>query len=127
MGNLCCPNYDPKNYVVEKSKPYSELIKNYEFKENRKLGNGAFGIVYIATCRASKIQYAIKVMDIKEMEEDDIEQLKREIGLLKKHKHTNICEVYDCYESTSKIYMRMELCKGGELGKMIRKKGSIDE
>ena len=79
MGNLCCGGNNPKVFMMQKAKPYSDLIENFKFTETGKLGNGAFGIVYKGVCKATKMECAIKVLTKKEMEEDDVESLIREI------------------------------------------------
>lgn len=61
------------------------------------------------------------------MDKEDIESVHSEIRILKKNPHPNICRIHDWYESVNKIYIRMELCKGGALGDKVLKDGAIDE
>ena len=43
-----------------------------------------------------------------------------EIELMRRFQHPNILKIVDCYETKEKVYIVLELCKGGELFKEIR-------
>jgi len=71
------------------------------------------------------LQYAVKVIDKKEVDET---RLRMEVEILKKVKHPNIIslkEVYD--EDPKKLYLVMELVTGGELFNKIVEIGSYSE
>jgi serine/threonine protein kinase len=93
----------------------------------KNLGYGAFGTVYIASCKTTKSQYAIKEMSKEELDDHQLGRLRREIDTQKKISHPGICTIHDCYEDDSKIYLRMELCKGGQLTEMMVREGTLDE
>jgi len=72
---------------------------------------------------------AIKIIE-KKQNPEKIENVKREIELMKKFKHTNIVCLKDVFEDESedgKIYMVMEYVSGGELFDHIVNRGNYSE
>jgi len=85
----------------------SQIKKKYKI-ETKVLGAGAFGKVFMATSVAdSNFKVAIKVISKKKLE-NDIDQLKDEIDILKRLDHPNIIKYYETYENAKYMYIVME-------------------
>lgn len=102
-----------------------DIDKLYELKTE--LGRGAFSIVYLATQRASGQQYAVKVINKKDLGKDYEKNLKMEVDILKKVNHPNIIALKELFDTPDKLYLIMELVTGGELFDKIVEKGSYTE
>lgn len=102
-----------------------EIDKLYEFKTE--LGRGAFSIVYLATNRATHQNYAVKVINKKDLGKDYEKNLKMEVDILKKVNHPNIIALKELFDTPDKLYLIMELVTGGELFDKIVEKGSYTE
>jgi len=102
-----------------------DIDKMYEFKGE--LGRGAFSVVYMATQRATGIQYAVKVINKKDLGKDYEKNLKMEVDILKKVNHPNIIALKELFDTPDKLYLVMELVTGGELFDKIVEKGSYTE
>jgi len=102
-----------------------DIDKMYEFKTE--LGRGAFSIVYVATQRATGVQYAVKVINKKDLGKDYEKNLKMEVDILKKVNHPNIIALKELFDTPDKLYLVMELVTGGELFDKIVEKGSYTE
>jgi len=103
----------------------SDIDKAYEFKNE--LGRGAFSIVMLATQKASGQQYAVKVINKKDLGKDYEKNLKMEVDILKKVNHPNIIALKELFDTPDKLYLVMELVTGGELFDKIVEKGSYTE
>jgi len=103
----------------------SEVDKQYEFKNE--LGRGAFSIVYLGVHRSTAQQFAIKVINKKDLGKDYEKNLKMEVDILKKVHHSNIIALKELFDTTEKLYLVMELVTGGELFDKIVEKGSYTE
>jgi len=102
-----------------------DIDKMYEFKGE--LGRGAFSVVYMATQRATGVQYAVKVINKKDLGKDYEKNLKMEVDILKKVNHPNIIALKELFDTPDKLYLVMELVTGGELFDKIVEKGSYTE
>jgi len=102
-----------------------DIDKMYEFKTE--LGRGAFSIVYMAAQRASGQQFAVKVINKKDLGKDYEKNLKMEVDILKKVNHPNIIALKELFDTPDKLYLVMELVTGGELFDKIVEKGSYTE
>jgi len=102
-----------------------DIEKIYELKTE--LGRGAFSIVYLATQKASGQQYAVKVINKKDLGKDYEKNLKMEVDILKKVNHPNIIALKELFDTPDKLYLVMELVTGGELFDKIVEKGSYTE
>lgn len=96
------------------------LMQRYEI--GKLLGHGTFAKVYHARNIKTNHSVAVKVIDKeKVMEAGLMNQIKREISVMKLVKHPNVVQLYEVMASKSKIYFAMEYVKGGELFDKVMK------
>ncbi|XP_071736142.1 CBL-interacting serine/threonine-protein kinase 20-like [Rutidosis leptorrhynchoides] len=96
------------------------LMNRYEL--GRFLGQGTFAKVYHARKLKSNKSVAVKVIDKeKVMQNGLIDQIKREISVMRLVKHPNVVQLYEVMASKNKIYFAMEYVKGGELFNKVAK------
>lgn len=81
-----------------------------EYQLGKELGRGTFSVCRLCEHRATRKQYAVKI--ISKAERDCREEV--EI-LLRYGNHPNIVSLYSVHEDFTYIYLVMELLKGGEL------------
>ena len=112
-----------KDYLIQNS--IHEKIKN-NYKLNSKIGQGAFGKVFVATDKSGN-KYAIKCLKKKKLVKTYFSS--NEIKMGKNVKHPNILGIKEVYEDMSKIFLVMEYCNGGDLFDYIIKtpEGKLDE
>lgn len=81
-----------------------------------KLGNGAYAKVYRCRRRQGSKEYcAVKVIDLKDMKEEDRQLIEEEISILKSLDHPYIVRLLHVFRNGRRIYIVQELCAGGEL------------
>lgn len=103
----------------------SVLMHRYEL--GRLLGQGTFAKVYYARSITTNQGVAIKVIDKeKVLKVGLIEQIKREISVMRLVRHPNITQLYQVMATKTKIYFVMEYAKGGELFNKVAK-GKLKE
>ncbi|TKY73110.1 CBL-interacting serine/threonine-protein kinase 6 [Spatholobus suberectus] len=87
-----------------------------KYELGRLLGHGTFAKVYHARNLQTGKSVAMKVVGKeKVMKVGMMEQIKREISAMNMVKHPNIVQLHEVMASKSKIYIAMELVRGGEL------------
>jgi 5'-AMP-activated protein kinase catalytic alpha subunit len=96
------------------------LMQRYEV--GKLLGQGTFAKVYHARNIETSQSVAIKVIDKDKIFKVGLmEQIKREISVMKLVRHPNIVQLYEVMATKSKIYFVLEYVKGGELFNKIAK------
>ncbi|KQK07055.1 hypothetical protein BRADI_2g32587v3 [Brachypodium distachyon] len=96
------------------------LMNRYEL--GRTLGHGTFAKVHHARSLMSNHSVAIKVIDKeKVMRVGMIDQIKREISIMRLVRHPNIVQLHEVMASKTKIYFVMEHVRGGELFSKVAK------
>ncbi|RVW31917.1 CBL-interacting protein kinase 5 [Vitis vinifera] len=101
------------------------LMQRYEM--GRMLGQGTFAKVYHARNLKSGQSVAIKMIDKeKVLKVGLIDQIKREISVMRLVRHPNVVQLYEVMASKTKIYFVMEYVKGGELFNKVAK-GKLKE
>jgi calcium-dependent protein kinase len=106
------------NNVVHIEVPFGKPIEEvYDgVHDGHVLGSGISGMVRLITHRSTKVQYAVKCLDLSLVEtEEGLQQLREEIYIMCQLDHPNIVRLEEVYESHSEIYLVQELCIGGEL------------
>lgn len=101
--------------------PRNILFGKYEM--GRLLGQGTFAKVYHARNIVTGESVAIKVINKKQVKRDGLvmEQIKREISIMRLVRHPNIVELKEVMATKTKIFFVMECVKGGELFAKVSK------
>ena len=89
------------------------------YRVGKQLGKGAYGSVHRVVNIETGETRAVKVISKAEMHPDEIITLYNEMNILRNLDHPNIVKIYEYFEDEKRFYIVMELCKGGELFKMI--------
>uniref|UniRef100_A0A2C9VNP6 Protein kinase domain-containing protein n=1 Tax=Manihot esculenta TaxID=3983 RepID=A0A2C9VNP6_MANES len=101
------------------------LFDKYEM--GRLLGMGTFAKVYYGKNLATGESIAIKVINKNQVKKEGMmEQIKREISVLRLVPHPNIVELKEVLATKSKIFFVMEYVRGGELFAKVAK-GKLKE
>jgi len=98
-----------------------------KYVKGREVGRGGFSVVYEGTEKTTGRKVAIKVIDKKKQDAEQLKILEREIEIMRKLKHPNIVELYDVVATNDQIFMVLEFVSGGELYDQIVARGSFTE
>jgi len=71
----------------------------YQLHDNKLLGSGTYGSVYLATHRLTGIQRAVKVLNIERITSYNLRKVHNEIMILKSLDHPNIIKLHDVFIS----------------------------
>ncbi|PWZ28712.1 CBL-interacting protein kinase 6 [Zea mays] len=92
------------------------------------LGHGNFGRVHEARDLRTGRGVAVKVLaKDKLLRTGMMEQIKREIAVMKRVSHPNIVELHEVMATRTKIYLALELVRGGDLLARIARSGRVRE
>ena len=119
-GNQQPEDEDEDEEGKEDDVDYEELPPTMGFHDvydlEEKLGTGTYATVYKCRRRhGSKKRRAVKVIHLKEMEEEDRQMIEEEISILKSLHHQYIVRLHHVFRNERRIYIVQELCAGGEL------------
>ncbi|KAJ7964300.1 Non-specific serine/threonine protein kinase [Quillaja saponaria] len=90
------------------------LMHRYEL--GRLLGQGNFAKVYYGRSTTTNQSVAIKVIDKYKVQKVGlVDQIKREISVMRLVRHHNVLHLYEVLATKTKIYFVLEYAKGGEL------------
>ncbi|TQD86116.1 hypothetical protein C1H46_028289 [Malus baccata] len=108
--------------MTEQKESGGSSLLHGKYELGRLLGHGTFAKVYHARHLQSGKNVAMKVVGKeKVIKVGMMEQIKREISVMRMVKHPNIVELHEVMASKSKIYFAMDLVRGGELFAKIAK------
>jgi 5'-AMP-activated protein kinase catalytic alpha subunit len=106
----------------------NKKIAEIHYKITRKLGEGMFSTVKLATHSLTGEQVAIKILEKTRIAKiEDKERINREIAILKKLSHFNISKLYQVVENKLTIYLVQEYIPGKEFLEYLTKKGKLKE
>ncbi|KAM0974255.1 hypothetical protein ACFX2C_017461 [Malus domestica] len=108
--------------MAEQKESGGSSLLHGKYELGRLLGHGTFAKVYHARHLPTGKNVAMKVVGKeKVIKVGMMEQIKREISVMRMVKHPNIVELHEVLASKSKIYFAMDLVRGGELFAKIAK------
>ena len=80
-----------------------------KYQMGKEIGRGGFSVVYEATNKETGTVVAVKVIDKKKQDDEQLVLLQREISIMKKLDHPNIVKLYDVYDEEKTISLVIEL------------------
>lgn len=117
------PNENPQDRA-QRGKQWA--LKDFEI--GKPLGRGKFGSVYLAREKRTKYIVAIKVLQKSQLLKAGVEhQLRREIEIQSHLRHRHILRMYGYFYDSKRIYLILEYSPGGELYKVLQRKGTFPE
>ena len=128
-----------KEFFFDKEEEYLSWLKllkkilhcediNDLYDIQNKIGEGRFALVYKGIHKPSKRTVAIKILEKKNLNIQEINMIHNEIEILKICQHPNILKLYDIIENHEKIYIITEKIEGPDLFTYLENKNfDIDE
>lgn len=99
-----------------------------KYEIGKTLGEGTFGKVKRAVNTETQAIVAIKVLDKEKIQKQNMgAQVKKEISIMKLVHHVHVVKLIEVLASRSKIFIVLELVKGGELFDKIVNERRFDE
>jgi len=108
--------------------PRSEKLARVGLYDLEKiLGKGNFATVRLGTHRLTGTRVAVKVVDKKDLDPDNLEKIGREIKILRKLSHENIIQLYQVMETEDFIHIVTEYASTGEVFDFLIENGKLSE
>ncbi|KAJ9095616.1 hypothetical protein QFC21_005487 [Naganishia friedmannii] len=100
---------------------YSHVDKLQDYRILSCIGQGSFGVIHKVERIRDKTVFAMKQLDYSKMSPKDRRQMLSEVNILDCLNHPNVVMLHDKIidKDEQKIYIVMEYCGGGDLGKII--------
>lgn len=105
----------PTNTGIPPVPPQQKPIKLGFYEIEHTIGKGNNACVKLARHRITKTEVAIKIIDKRRLDEENLKKAYREIQMLKKVKHPHLLKLYQVLESQNMIYLVTEYAKNGEM------------
>ncbi|BFU25509.1 serine/threonine kinase, putative [Entamoeba histolytica] len=109
-----------KSISIEGETEISTQLDPDEIKEEKKIGEGIFGIVYVGEFRGNKV--AIKKMKQVEESEDKKKEFEKEVAMLDKFQDEYIIQFYGGVFIPNKICMVTEFAEYGSIQNIMNKR-----
>lgn len=116
MGFFCCSGPLPEAPRIGDSYRLGDI-----------LGRGGSSIVRQAFHKRTKVAYAVKILDKRTTSKEDMDAFRLETDILRSLDHPNIVKLFEIFETKKKLYVVMELLKGGALFDRVVKKRRYTE
>ena len=98
------------------------------FKIEKSIGKGAFGKVFLVTMKTTGKQYAMKVLNKKEIIKNRlIRYAVTEKNVVTKIEHPFIVRCYFSFQTKDRLYMILEYCPNGNLGDLLDNVNNLSE
>jgi calcium-dependent protein kinase len=117
LSRLCSHLHE--NCVAEHDAASRQVADVYEIPENRVLGRGSYGTVILAIHRATREEYACKVLCITRVGKQYADKLHAEISSMRQLDHPNVLRLREVFFGQRKMCLVMDLCTGGELFELV--------
>ena len=106
----------------------SKCIGPQDFLAQKLLGKGSFGEVYLVEKIDNKTAYAMKIIDKEKIISQNLLcYVVTERNVLTEANHPFIVHLHFTFQSTSKLYLVLDYCPGGDLAECLRREKRFTE
>ncbi|CAG9324737.1 SNF1-like_8 [Blepharisma stoltei] len=91
------------------------------------IGRGSYGRVKVAIHTPTDKQVAVKIIELKNITDQDFKNFEREIAILQKLDHPHIAKIHEVIRTPNRYYLVMELIPNGDLQTHLEKAGKVEE
>ncbi|KAM5137765.1 serine/threonine-protein kinase 33 [Mantella aurantiaca] len=120
-----------RNNSAENKVPHTRMDDEAAIQQiytfGKKLGEGSFGVVIEATHKEGGKKWAIKKVNREKAGSSAVKLLEREVSILKRVNHEHVIHLEEVFETPKRMYLVMELCEGGELKGILRRRKRFSE
>ncbi|XP_004609501.1 testis-specific serine/threonine-protein kinase 4 [Sorex araneus] len=107
---------------------YRSVMEEYGYEVGKVIGNGSYGTVYEAYFTRQKVMVAVKIISKKKASDEYLNKfLPREIQVMKVLRHKYLINFYQAIETTTRVYIILELAQGGDVLEWIQRYGACSE
>jgi len=99
----------------------------FQYKCGDMVGKGAFGKVFQALNLNSGELMAVKSIELGNVSDDDMEEIRNEVQLLRSLKHKHVVQYIATHQMDNSLNILMEFCPGGSVASMLRSFGAFPE
>lgn len=117
---------DYEAWVVALRTASARAVEDY-YVMGEVLGAGSFAQVHRAVDRGTGEEVAVKVINKAGYDARELEYVVREVAIMRSLNHPNIVSTYDIFETSTHLYLVIELCAGGELFDIVADHGHLSE
>ncbi|KAI1713213.1 protein kinase domain-containing protein [Ditylenchus destructor] len=103
------------------------VVKVGFYEVESTIGKGNYAVVKLARHRITKTEVAIKIVDKRRLDSENLAKVYREIQVLKHIKHPHIIKLYQVMETKAMIYLVTEYAPNGEIFDLISKQRRLTE
>jgi len=97
-----------------------------KWRQGDEIGAGSYGHVYMAQCKSTGNQFAVKVARIRDSEEEKFcEKLQKELDICKDLRHRHIVACLGHEFINRRLYIYLEYVPGGSLRHMVNQYGAL--
>ena len=107
--------------------PAAQPGPTFQFKVGDLVGKGAFGKVYQAMNLLTGELMAVKCVDLQNITEEEQQEIKNEVMLLRSLKHAHIVQYIGTHQMDSSLSIFMEFCPGGSVASLCQSFGGFPE
>ena len=122
ISNMAGPDCDTSTSRRGKKGEARVVFEEYDLL--RELGKGTYGVVREAIRKSDGLHFAIKHIDKKAAGAKGLSEVFSEVEILSLLDHPSIVRLEDIFEDSNSLWLVMELVRGGELEKELKRHGT---
>lgn len=120
-------NIDPALDAKDAQETAEDAALLKRFKVTQLLGIGNYARVYKCSTTSGR-EIAVKAINLSKSSENYIKKfLPRELSILKRVNHTNICKTHEILQISDRIFILMPFCERGTIADLLFKNGALSE
>lgn len=124
--NMLTPNLLSTNSDAQETAEDAMILKR--FKIVQLIGTGNYARVYKALSHNNTRELAIKSINLSKTTENYKQKfLPRELTILRRISHPNICKIHEIIQVADRVYIVMQFCSKGTIADLLHKMGPLSE